>query len=154
MEDQSQAPISSVRQPIAPSASNTSSPAPTRTATAASTPSHSRVPTANNSMTTGSTAATPVHPAASLEDAGGIFPPQRTSSPSPIPIRASPPTSAAVGTLTGGSTTENEDYSALMNENASLKDQLTERDHLIRKLELQVEQFRVNARKAREALVE
>ena len=41
---------------------------------------------------------------------------------------------------------------SLKKENAKLKEELSERDHLIRKLELQVESLQANAKIAREAL--
>lgn len=52
----------------------------------------------------------------------------------------------------GSPRSENQESEALRKENERLKDELSERDHRIRKLELQVESLQANAKIAREAL--
>lgn len=47
---------------------------------------------------------------------------------------------------------DNQEAETLKKENERLKNELSERDHLIRKLELQVESLKANAKIAREAL--
>lgn len=47
---------------------------------------------------------------------------------------------------------DNQEAETLKKENEKLKNELSERDHLIRKLELQVESLKANAKIAREAL--
>ena len=47
---------------------------------------------------------------------------------------------------------DNQEAETLKKENEKLKNELSERDHLIRKLELQVESLQANAKIAREAL--
>ena len=154
MEDQTQEPSAAVRKPTAPAtSSNAASPAPSRNTTAASTPAHSRAPTETISAIAEppQPAATPVLSNISMAEAGGTVPPQRSASPSPIARTASPTILASSPADRSGN---DGGLSALQDENASLREQLRERDLLIRNLELQLEQFKVNAKKARDALAE
>jgi len=148
MEDQSKAPVAAVRRSTAPASSSSAlSPTPK---TPSSTTS-AEAPRTGSSVPTPKPSASPVHPASSVEDAGGIVPREAVRSPAPLSRPVSPPTSATPA-ASGNGGQGDEESASLRKEIASLKDQLGERDHLIRKLELQVEQFRTNARKAREAL--
>lgn len=158
MDDQSKAPVQPVRKSTAPPSANPS-------------PTHSRAPTSTTSAEPPKPASTPIHPASSISEVGGTstsLPSLQT--PSSIPATpASAPSSTPHTPVTKGSSSsfsapkENGSQSAaedngsqeaetLKKENAKLKEELTERDHLIRKLELQVESLQANAKIAREAL--
>jgi len=156
MEDQSQAAYTApVRKQTAPASSTPASPA------------HTRTPSRTVSADPPKPALTPVHPAASVADAGGIVPSPTTlaSSPAaggnnastPASRAASPPPSASPSASNSAQTNGSGDagqVEQLKKENAKLAAELRERDALVRKLELQVEQYRTNARKARDALAE
>lgn len=161
MDDQSKAPVQPVRKSTAPPSANPS-------------PTHSRAPTSTTSAEPPKPASTPIHPASSISEVGGTsssLPSLQTPSSSTPATPISAPSSAPQTPITRGSSgssaptpKENgsqgassheagsQEAETLKKENAKLKEELTERDHLIRKLELQVESLQANAKIAREAL--
>lgn len=158
MDDLSKAPVQPVRKSTAPPSANAS-------------PTHSRAPTSTTSAEPPKPASTPVHPASSISEVGGTsssLPSLQTSSTPATPLSApsstpqtpitksTPTASASDNVKENGSATvggeNSQEAEALKRENAKLKEELSERDHLIRKLELQVETLQANAKIAREAL--
>ena len=145
MDDQSQAASAPVRKSTS---SVPPSPASTKT-----TPAQSRQTTqdTNASQPPSKSPSLSVHPAASVSEAGGIVAADTTKEPSPISRTASPPPTVSPVAKASNSTDSGE-VDHLRKQISQLKDELGEKDHLIRKLEVEVEKLKTNAKKARDAL--
>ena len=146
MDDQSQAASAPVRK-------STTSSVPPSPASTKTTPAQSRQTTqdTNASQPPSKSPSLSVHPAASVSEAGGVVAADTTKEPSPISRTASPPRAVSPVAKASNSTDSGE-VDHLRKQISQLKDELGEKDHLIRKLEVEVEKLKTNAKKARDAL--